>query len=383
MNTAIVIGGGFYGCCLALYLRAAGNKVILLEQENVLLGRASLVNQARVHYGYHYPRSFVTAVRSAANFPRFALDFRHAVMSDFTKIYAIAKDNSKVNANQFYQICRKIGAPVADSQKQYAPLFERGMVDGIFTVQEFAFDAVKLRDALLLRLQKEDVEIQFGKSAQSIAKKNDALEVTLTDGTALGADEVFIATYSQINTLLRNSDLPPLPMKHEITEVALVHHKSPLDKMGITVMDGPFFSTMPFPSRNAHSFTHVRYTPQGNWNDTQTPANPLKVLRESEKRTAFPQMVKDACRFMPSLAETSYVDSLYEIKTVLLQNEDNDGRPILFRRDYAEMKGLSVVMGGKIDNIYDIFSALSSLRDETKKPKTEGSSWISRILRGA
>ena len=382
MNTTIVIGGGFYGCCLALYLHAAGNKVTLLEQEQVLLGRASLINQARVHYGYHYPRSFVTAVRSAANFPRFALDFRHAVMSDFTKIYAIAKNNSKVDANQFYQFCRKIGAPVADSQKQYASLFERDMIDGVFTVKEFAFDAVKLREALLARLQKEGIEILFRTSARKVVQKNDHLEVTTTADTVLAADEVFIATYSQINTLLRDSGLPPLPMKHEITEVALVRHPPPLDKMGITVMDGPFFSTMPFPSRQAHSFTHVRYTPQGNWNDTQTPANPLKVLHELDKRTAYPQMVKDACRFMPTLMASTYLDSLYEIKTVLLQNEDNDGRPILFRRDYEGAKGLSVVMGGKIDNIYDILSALSSLRDEAKKSEAENTSWISKILRG-
>jgi glycine/D-amino acid oxidase-like deaminating enzyme len=386
MKTAIVIGGGFYGCCLALYLRAAGTKVTLLEQEPTLLTRASLINQARVHYGYHYPRSFVTAIRSAANFPRFALDFRHAIMSDFTKIYAIAKENSKVDANQFCMFCKKIGAPVADSQKQYAHLFEPGMTDGIFTVKEFSFDAVKLREALLARLTKVNIDIHFNTAAKKISTKNNHLQVETNNTTAaaatLEADEVFLATYSQINTLLRDSDLPPLPMKHEITEVALVRHAPPLNKMGITVMDGPFFSTMPFPSRQAHSFTHVRYTPQGNWDDTQTPANPLKVLRDLDKKTSYPQMIKDARRFIPALDASTYIDSLHEIKTVLLQNEDNDGRPILFRRDYSGLKGLSVVMGGKIDNIYDIFSALSSLRDEAKKSELEGTSWISKILRG-
>jgi glycine/D-amino acid oxidase-like deaminating enzyme len=379
MRSAIVIGGGFYGCCLALYLEAAGAKVVVLEENEVLLGRASLINQARVHYGYHYPRSFVTAVRSAANFPRFAFDFRHAIISDFKKIYAVAKNNSKVSAGQFYTFCKKIGAPIAEAQKAYGSLFERGMVEGIFAVKEFAFDAVKLREALLGRLVKRGVEIRLGQRARCVREAGGRLEVEVEGGGVFSGDEVFVAAYSQINTFLRDSGLPALPMKHEITEVALVRHRPPLDKMGITVMDGPFFSTMPFPSRGLHSFTHVRYTPCGSWDDIASPANPRAVLDGVKRESKFPQMLKDARRFIPSLVDSVREDSLYEIKTVLLQNEDNDGRPILFRRGYAGVSGLSVVMGGKIDNIYDIFAALSGLRDGVKEEKP---GWFSKILQG-
>ena len=58
----VVIGGGFYGCCLALYLRSISDKVLLVEASDALMKRASRVNQARVHTGFHYPRSAVTAV---------------------------------------------------------------------------------------------------------------------------------------------------------------------------------------------------------------------------------------------------------------------------------------------------------------------------------
>lgn len=357
--------------------------MVIIEREDVLLGRASLVNQARVHHGYHYPRSFVTAVRSAANFPRFALDFRHAVISDFSKVYAIARENSKVNAGQFYQFCRKIGAPIEEAQKKYASLFEAGSVEGIFSVKEFAFDAVRLREALLRRLRKEGVEIRFRTSAERIFQTREGnLSVVLEGGGSVDGGIVFAAAYAQLNVLLRASGLPPLPMKHEVTEVALVRHAPPLSGMGITVMDGPFFSTMPFPSRQAHSFTHVRYTPQGNWDDTQTPADPTRVLRDSQRKTACPQMMRDAIRFIPALRNSVHIGSLYEIKTVLLQNEDNDGRPILFRNDYSGLRGFGVVMGGKIDNIYDILAALGGLRDGAKALAPSGENWISRLFRG-
>ena len=56
----LIVGGGFYGCCLALFLRSISDRVLLVEESGELMGRASRVNQARVHTGFHYPRSALT-----------------------------------------------------------------------------------------------------------------------------------------------------------------------------------------------------------------------------------------------------------------------------------------------------------------------------------
>ncbi len=45
--------------------------------------------------------------------------------------------------------------------------------------------------------------------------------------------------------------------------------------------------------------------------------------------------------------------SLWEIKTILPQSDANDSRPILFKRD-TELPGVISLLGGKIDNIYDL-----------------------------
>src|SRR5689334_16069220 len=68
---AVVVGGGFYGARLALLLRRRGERVLLVEREATLLARASIRNQARVHNGYHYPRSVLTSMRSRVNYRRF------------------------------------------------------------------------------------------------------------------------------------------------------------------------------------------------------------------------------------------------------------------------------------------------------------------------
>lgn len=378
--STVVIGGGFYGCCLALLCKAAGHEVVVLEAGDDLLLRASYVNQARVHYGYHYPRSFLTAVRSALNFPRFVADFRPAIADGFAKLYAIASRGSKVTADQFYGLARKVGAPIRVAPQSQVELFDKDMIEQVFSVTEYAFDAAVLRRILREKLDEAGVPILFSVPATSIEQTGAGdLVVTTKSGEKLYADQVFVASYARINTLLRNSGLPQLPMKHEITELALVRHTSPLDRMGITVMDGPFFSTMPFPDRNVHSFSHVRYTPHRSWLDSETPQDPYQVLSDERLVSTWPLMCKDAQRYLPAVAKAAYINSLYEIKTILIQNEGNDGRPILLRRNYAGVPGLSVVMGGKIDNIYDILAALGDLRDAAEKRED---TWITRLMRG-
>lgn len=70
-------------------------------------------------------------------------------------------------------------------------------------------------------------------------------------------------------------------------------------------------------------------------------------------------MVRDVGRYLPALLKAKHVDSLFEIKTVLVKNEGDDGRPILYEK-HAELPGCYSVLGGKIDNIYDVFEKLET-----------------------
>ena len=71
-------------------------------------------------------------------------------------------------------------------------------------------------------------------------------------------------------------------------------------------------------------------------------------------------MVRDAARYMPAVLDARYIESLFEVKTVLMKNEGDDGRPILFE-SHPELPGCYSILGGKIDNIYDV---LEKLEDE-------------------
>ena len=342
---AIVIGGGFFGCSLALFLRGKGKGVLLLEKEEGLLRRASYRNQARIHNGYHYPRSLLTGLRSRVNYPRFLRDYEDCVGAGFDAYYAVAGRFSNVTAAQFKTFCKRIGAPLAPAPKAVKALFSPHMIEDVFKVEEAAFDGMKLRRRLESKVKEAGVDVVLNAEVRRVGA---GVTVSWTGGEAR-AEKVYNCAYSGLNDVLSSSGLRPIPLKHELAEVALVELPAGLRGLGVTVMCGPFFSTIPFPPKGLHSFTHVRYTPHAAWNGEGGRGEP------KAPRSSFPHMVRDAMRYMPALEGTRYVESLWETKTVLPASENDDSRPILFQA-VPEVPGLVNVLGGKMDNVFDILT---------------------------
>lgn len=362
---AVIVGGGFYGATIAVYLaRQRGLKrILLVEREPALLTRASYNNQARVHNGYHYPRSFTTAYRSRINLPRFVHDWPDAVKQDFIKLYAIARRNSKVTAQQFERFCREIGARIQRADPALRALFEPRLIEDVFLVEEYAFDATKLASWAERELKECGVQIRFEASAVAISNEaGGTLRVVVQPDR--GAEEsifcryVFNCTYSGLNQFKGDFPGTHTRLKQEIAEMALMQAPPVLGGLGITVMDGPFFSMMPFPPCGLHTLSHVRYTPHLHWNDEQG-IDPYQKLKQYGRPTRVDRMIRDVARYLPAVLDAKYVDSLFEVKTVLVKNEADDGRPILFEK-HSELPGCFSVLGGKIDNIYDVLQKLDA-----------------------
>lgn len=363
----IIVGGGFFGMYLAEQFSLLGHRVKLFEKENAYMSRASYNNQARGHNGYHYPRSILTALRSRISFPRFVEEFKDCVESDFDKYYLISEMLGKVSASQFRMFCERIGADCDPAPAKIQNIVNPKMINACFSVKEFAFDAFKLRDIMIQRLDNSGVEYHCGFSADKIESVNNGI-LTQVRNVNTGeiqehhADHVFNCTYSHLNYLLDNSEIELIPLKHEMTEMCLVDVPEEFKNAGFTVMCGPFFSVMPFPSAGLHSFSHVRYTPHYEWLD-----KPNEKYRDSHqkfdediKHSAWRYMIKDAVRYMPILSECRYERSLWEVKTLLPRSETDDSRPILFRPNHG-IQGFHCIMGGKIDNVYDAFEAIKSM----------------------
>ena len=107
----IIIGAGLYGLYSALFCCKKGQKVIVLECDDAPFKRATYINQARVHQGYHYPRSISTALKSAGYFERFNKDYAFCVNKEFDQIYATSSQYSWSDGKQFKAFCKAANIP--------------------------------------------------------------------------------------------------------------------------------------------------------------------------------------------------------------------------------------------------------------------------------
>ncbi len=126
--------------------------------------------------------------------------------------------------------------------------------------------------------------------------------------------------------------------------MALVQPPPLFKGAGLTVMDGPFFSLLPYPAAQSFTLSHVRYTPH-----FAPPPQP----------SHFDSMRRDAARYVPAMAECRQTGSIWETKALLQRSDQNDSRPILFQTDYG-VPGQHCVLGGKLDNIFDALDEVST-----------------------
>lgn len=364
----VIAGGGFFGGSIALMLHRRGLHPIVVEEADELLTQASRVNQARIHGGYHYPRSLMTAYRSRQNYQRFRHEYRDAVVDQFTKVYAVGRLFSKVTANQFEVFMKRVGAPLREAPKTVESLFNPALTERVWIAEECAFDFSKLREKLRRELDAAGIEVRLKTLVESAHPHPQGALARLSDGSEIPCDFVFNATYAGLNRLTAASGLPLIPLKHELTEMALVELPPELSGISVTMMCGPFFSFMPFPALGLTTLSHVRYTPHAHWfeNEQTGATNPYQTFNSIRKESHFELMVADASRYIPALRGASHKDSLWTVKTLLPLSEIDDGRPILFHRD-PKLPSVIHVMGGKIDNIFDVEEEVDELLKKYRK----------------
>ena len=362
----IIIGAGIYGMYAAKRIleKNPNEKVLILEVENTYFNRGSYVNQARLHNGYHYPRSYSTASKSAKYFDRFYNDFKEGINDNFKKVYAIAADYSWANGEQFKKFCDNLNLLCDEVPKEN--FFNPYTIDKAFLTKEYSFDAKKIGDKLYKELVSLGCDFKFEAKITSIKKEKDIFIVQLEDGSEYFTSFILNATYAGINKIHDLLGFEYLPIKYEFCEVILCEVSDNIKNVGLTVMDGPFFSVMPFGLTGYHSITTVSRTPHFTSYDHLPPydcSGDEKLHTKEHKKgcihcgiypeTAFQEMVQTAKKYLSEDIEIKYVKSLFTIKPILVASEIDDSRPTIIRQ-YSENPDFYTVFSGKINTMYDL-----------------------------
>lgn len=366
----IIIGAGLYGLYSALFCAKNKEKVLVLERDNEAFSRATYINQARVHMGYHYPRSLSTALKSAHYFERFCNDFGFCCFTEFDQIYATSSRLSWTNAEEFQKFCKAGDIPCEPVQTD--KYFRHGLCDGAFLTKEYTYDAQILKSWFLEQLSKfPDVEIAFGHRVESLSKNGNVWRVKAGD---ISAESPFVlnASYAGVNEIHHMAGLEPFGIKYELCEIILCNVSDNLRGIGLTVMDGPFFSIMPFGKTGYHSLTSVTFTPHETSYD-ETAVFPCQKKSEglcsernlyncnicpAKPQSSWPYMRQLAEKYMRPEYEFHYVSSLYSMKPILKASEVDDSRPTVIRQYGSEPVFVSV-LSGKINTVYDLDEVLS------------------------
>ena len=367
----IIIGAGLYGLYSALFCGEKGQSVLVLECDTTPFRRATYINQARVHQGYHYPRSISTAMKSAGYFERFNKDYAFCINREFEKIYATSSMYSWTDGEQFKKVCKAANIPCTELHTEQ--FFKKGMCDGTFLTREYTYDAMILKDYFLEKLKPlNNVEIQYGVKITKIEKMQDAYDIYLNDRKRYRTYFLLNATYAGTNQILDMVGYEKFGIKYELCEIILCDVNERLKQYGITVMDGPFFSIMPFGKTGLHSLTSVTFTPHTTSYDSvptfacqQQSGGFCSVFRLgncndcSEKpETAFPYMANLARKYLRDEYEFTYKNSLFSMKPILMSSEIDDSRPTVIRV-YSKNPTFVGVLSGKINTVYDLDEVLS------------------------
>lgn len=362
----IIIGAGLYGLYAAELCGRDGESILVLEYDQGPFMRATYINQARVHMGYHYPRSYSTAIKSAKYFERFMDDYEFCILTEFDKVYATSANFSWTNAKQFKKFCQ--AANIRCDEVSTEKYFNRGMCDGAFLTKEYTYDANILKEYFVNKISSySNVEIKYGARIKNIVKGKTHFEIVMENGEKYSTDFLLNATYASTNQITKMLGYEPFKIKYELCEIIICKINDKLKNVGFTVMDGPFFSIMPFGKTEYHSLTSVTFTPHVTSHDTlptfecQGRSNGYCSPKQlgncnyckAKPKSAWPYMSNMAKKYLREEYGFEYSHSLFSMKPILKASEIDDSRPTVIKT-FSKNPTFVSVLSGKINTVYDL-----------------------------
>lgn len=224
-----ILGAGWYGCSIGLALHRAGHDVEIHETSSRIFSGASGNIPARLHLGFHYPRSRVTRAACLDHYYAFMERYGALTRGVPINLYAIARDESLVDFDQYRRTLIGEVEFVTVIPEEYG--LEH--CEGALLTAERHILSDRARDFFMDELGSI---IHLNAPASMVpGAKEVIIDCTFAAEDAAGVD------------------------RYEPCLVLLL--EGPVDR-AVTIMDGPFCSLYPWDeARGLSSLSSARYTP--------------------------------------------------------------------------------------------------------------------------
>lgn len=336
---ALVIGGGIFGICAAVELSKSGIETHLIEKNNKLMQEATSINQNRFHLGYHYPRSIATAKQCLQGIDSFKEYFGSVLINTRENFYAIGKNGSRVSFDQYLDFCKRLGLPYQEKYPATKILDPSG-ISGCIAVNEQIINLDKLKNKAETLLNKNSVKIYLNRKFKDSDQKDFQVIVN--------------ATYSNLNSVNKILKLPRRKFRYDVCNVPVLRLPKELSGVGITIMDGEFYSILPYGDTPYHLYWSVK-------DSAVRSVSTYPPKRNSKKNADY----SDG-RYIPLLKQSKLIDVLRVTKILRPDVELSDER-ITDLVDYGN--GKFAILSAKLNTCVLTARKLSNVVKTNRFPR--------------
>lgn len=308
-----VLGAGFYGCHIARSLMNDHDVEVHEVSDHIFAGASGAI-PARLHLGFHYPRSRMTRAACLEHQAEFMAEYGFLTRSVPVNIYAIAAERSMVDFDQYVQTLKgEVEFITIEPQEFGLQNCEGAVLTGErHIVTDWArayFTSVLGERARLSRSRHDGEEFDW------------TIDCTFAANSASGVD------------------------RYEPCLVLQLEGKT--DK-AVTIMDGPFGSLYPWNEElGLCSLSSAKFSPFSKSCKTWAEANAIKdSLTAEDVKTQGRAMIDDMAGFYPAVRDYKRRGDMLSVRAMPASGADT--RLVDVRR--SGLKEITV-RAGKIDAI--------------------------------
>lgn len=310
----LVIGAGIHGLTTAISLADKGFDVTVIEQNSSVMSSTSGATHNRAHLGFHYPRSYDTAVECMRGLEFFSRKYNDVLIYPKDNYYLIS-DKSNMSFQRYLDFCDSIKVPYKIEMPAPGYIYDDHITGGI-KVNEPIFDIKILTQALLKEIKEKNIKIVLNSEVIDFYASDHDYTIITTKCT-YKTDFIVNATYASSNNILKILGLEEDMTEYYLQNTEVIVVKSPVPLPCMTIMDGKFFSIMEYANETPNMYLLYDVV-------NSVISKEIGYFYHRQKfESNFDKIIAHGSEYFPFFKDLEYVESWYGSRPIPLQITDD------------------------------------------------------------